>query len=112
LIPATFTFTRTESNSGDLIVYYTQSGTSVANQNHVTITSPATIPSGQWSTTVTVTPIEVDGNKTLTVTITANAAYTISTPSSATITIQDGTPPASNLGVKPDEPGKFFLRRR
>jgi len=111
-VSSTFIFTRAESNSGNLTVYYTQSGTSVEGVNHEGFADQVTIADGQWSETATVTPMSVTGNKTVIVTIDADSSYTISTPSSATITIVDGSLPAGGLGVKPDEPGKTSQRGR
>ena len=48
------------------------------------------IPSGSASALITVTPVNdtaVESNETVVVTLSANAAYTVGSPSSATVTI-------------------------
>src|SRR5439155_21015776 len=65
---------------------YQQPGTSV------------TIPAGAASATVTVTPIddaEAEGDETVVLTLTADAAYDVGSPNSATITIHDNDQPSS-----------------
>jgi hypothetical protein len=51
------------------------------------------IPAGSATATVTVTPIAdgvAEGAETVVMTLKAGAAYTVGTPSSATVTITDG----------------------
>jgi hypothetical protein len=51
------------------------------------------IPAGSATATVTVTPIAdgvTEGAETVVMTLKAGAAYTVGTPSSATVTITDG----------------------
>jgi hypothetical protein len=61
------------------------------------------ISAGQSSATITVTTIDdslVEGNETVIVTLSANAAYTVGTPASGTVTIADNdTPGGSVLSV-------------
>ena len=48
------------------------------------------IPAGSASALITVTPVNdtsVESNETVVVTLSANAAYTVGSPSSATVTI-------------------------
>src|SRR5204862_3956404 len=55
-----------------------------------------TIPAGSSTATLTVTPIDdstVEGNETVVLTLSANAAYTVGSPNSATITIADNDQP-------------------
>src|SRR5207248_2182257 len=69
---------------------YQQPGTSV------------TIPAGATSATVTVTPIddaEAEGDETVVLTLTADAAYDVGSPNSATITIHDNDQPSEKPTV-------------
>jgi hypothetical protein len=87
-----FTISRTGSTAASLNVYYTRSGTAVNGTDFNTITSPATIPAGSSSATVTITPKEdalVEGSETVILTLSSNASYTIGSPGSATVTISD-----------------------
>ena len=50
------------------------------------------IPDGQASATITLSPVDdtsVEGNETVVVTVSPNAAYTVGSPSNATVTITD-----------------------
>jgi fibronectin type 3 domain-containing protein len=73
-----------------------------------TITSPVTIPAGSTYVDIILTPINdstYEGNESAVMTLSANAAYQIGSPSSATITIQDDdlqpspTPPSPPANV-------------
>jgi len=77
-------------------VSWTSGGTAtLASGDRLSLPTNPVIPAGSASTTVLVTPI-ADGvtepAETVIVTLKANAAYTIGTPSSATVTITDGGP--------------------
>ncbi|MBI3855438.1 MAG: hypothetical protein HY293_07080, partial [Planctomycetes bacterium] len=88
----TFTITRTGSTSAALDVFFTVSGTASAPADYATLTSPVTLPAGQASVTLTVTPVNdaiAEGVETVIVTITATATYTIEAPGNATVTIDD-----------------------
>ena len=70
-------------------------GTAVNGSDYNTITSPITIPGGSSYVDITLTPINdsiYEGDETAVLTLSANAAYQIGSPSSATITIQDDDP--------------------
>mgnify|MGYP001085340912 CR=1 FL=1 len=94
----TFTVSR-DQTSGNLVVYYSVGGTAGAGDYQETLSGQVTILDGQPSTTITITPVddsEVEGNETVVLTLTADAAYTIGSPSSDTVTIADndgGGPP-------------------
>ena len=86
----TFRVSRTGSTSGALTVYYAVSGTATSGSDYNSLSGSVTIASGSSTGTITVTPINdtvVEGNETVIVTLSANAAYAIGTPSSATVTI-------------------------
>ena len=94
----TFTVSR-DQTSGNLVVYYSVGGTAEAGDYEETLSGQVTILDGQPSATITITPVddgEVEGNETVVLTLTADAAYTIGSPSSDTVTIADndgGGPP-------------------
>ncbi|MHC4717473.1 MAG: right-handed parallel beta-helix repeat-containing protein, partial [Planctomycetota bacterium] len=86
-----FAVTRDET-AGDLTVNYTISGTASAADYSETLSGSVVIPDGQPSQTITITPVDdsdVEGDETVTLTLTADAAYTVGSPSSDTVTIAD-----------------------
>ena len=96
----TFTVSRSGSTSAALIVNYTVGGTAAAGSDYQSLAGSMLIPTGQSSAAIVVTPIDDgvagEGDETVIVTLTANAAYTIGTPSNATVMIID-----NNLPVLP-----------
>lgn len=117
-----FTVSRTGSMAADLTVFYSVGGTATAGSDYTTLSGSVLILSGQSSATITVTPIDDsvigEGDETVVATLTANAAYTVGSPSSATVTITDNDlatvtidatdPNASEIG--PDS-GTFTVSR-
>jgi hypothetical protein len=92
LDPAVFTVSRTGDLEGDLVVHYTIGGTAVGASDYATLTGSVTILDGDPSATITVTPIgdDVDeGNETVILTLALDAAYTIGSADSDTVTIAD-----------------------
>jgi len=86
----TFTVSRTGSTSGALTVYYSVSGTATPGSDYNSLSGSVTIAAGSSTGTITVTPINdtvVEGNETVIVTLSANAAYSVGSPNSATVTI-------------------------
>ncbi|MGB7218395.1 MAG: immunoglobulin domain-containing protein, partial [Vicinamibacterales bacterium] len=121
--PGTFTITRAGSTAFDLLTSFTVAGTATAADFSMPSAFNATIPAGQASTTVTVTPIldalGAEGPETVVLTLVPGLfpEYTIGTPSAATVTIADSPqtvtvvatdPVASEIG--PD-PGTFTISR-
>jgi len=92
LDPGVFTITRAGDLTSALSVNYTLGGTATAGSDFNTLSASVTLPAAAASTTVIVTPIDdasVEGSETVTLTLAANVAYTLGSPSSATITIAD-----------------------
>jgi hypothetical protein len=86
----TFTVSRTGSTSGALTVYYSVSGTATSGSDYNSLSGSVTIASGSSTGTITVTPINdtvVESDETVIVTLSSNAAYTVGSPGSATVTI-------------------------
>ncbi|PYK99615.1 MAG: hypothetical protein DME19_08005 [Verrucomicrobia bacterium] len=106
----TFTLTRTGDTSSALTVNYTLGGTAVNGTDYQQLGTSVTVPAGASSATVTVTPIddsEPEGDETVVLTISGNAAYTVGSPGSATITIADNDQPASGepvITLTPSDP--------
>ena len=85
-----FTLTRTGVTTAALTVNYTVAGTATAGSDYAALTGTVVLPAGSATATMTVTPIDdllVEGDETVVVTLSANAAYTVGTPASATVTI-------------------------
>lgn len=90
-----------------LPVTYATSGTAVGGTNYTALPGNVTIPSGATSVLIDVTPLydgaPLDGDKSLTVTLEqpsaccccGSAAYTVGSPSAATLTIHDSDNPLS-----------------
>jgi len=85
-----FTVSRTGSTSGALTVYYAVSGTATNGSDYQSLPGSVTIAAGSTTATIIVTPINdtvVENDETVIVTLSANAAYNVGSPSSATVTI-------------------------
>ncbi len=73
-------------------MFYTIGGTATNGNDYTATGTLVSIPAGQTSATVTITPFAdnlSEGAETMTVTIEQNNAYTIGTPNTATVTIAD-----------------------
>ena len=93
----TFTFTRSGGDqTADLFVYFTIGGSASNSGDYQGISTFVTIPANMSSTTLTITPMVdnlTEGDETVELTLDTNAAYTIGSPSTDTVTITDpGTP--------------------
>lgn len=87
-----FTITRSGSTSAALTVNFSVSGTATAGTDYGALASPVTIPAGASSAVLTVTPLDdalVEGDETVVVTLANSVAYTVGSPSTATVTIAD-----------------------
>ncbi len=97
-VPGVFTITRTPEDIGNPVtVFYTITGTAIANTNYVAITNGSvTIAAGQTSTNILVTPIN-DGKpnpvNTVVMTLRGSGAYTLGFPLAATVFIADSATP-------------------
>jgi hypothetical protein len=91
-VPGTFTISRDRSTNIALSVVFTRSGTASNGIDYSNITSPATIPVGAFSTTLTVNPILdslAEGDETVVLTISSNASYILGTNTAAEVVIND-----------------------
>jgi hypothetical protein len=103
---AVFTVSRTGNTASSLTVNYTAGGTATNGVDYQTLTGSVVIAAGQSSAMITVTTIDdslVEGNETVIVTLSANAAYTVGSPASGTVTIVDNDfpPGLALLSVTP-----------
>jgi hypothetical protein len=99
----TFTISRSGDTSAALTVALGLGGTASNGTDYNAVSPSVTIPAGQASAAVVITPIDdqlVEGSETVVATIAANAAYTIGGASSATITIAD-----NDVAPPPPPPG-------
>jgi hypothetical protein len=97
-----FTISRTGATSVSLRVYFSTSGsTATARKDYEVLPRYLNIPAGQSSASLPVYVIDdtaVESSETVRVTISSDSAYTIGSPSSATVTIadDDDEPPVEN----------------
>src|SRR5207249_3349183 len=93
----TFTVSRTGSTTAALTVKYSLGGSAANGSDYATLSGSVNISAGSSSATVTVNPVDdsaVEGNETVVLTLSADAAYTIGSPNSATVTIADNDQPS------------------
>ncbi len=117
-----FTITRNPVSTTSLVVRYTVSGTAVNGSDYNRLNGTNTIPANAASSTITVTPRQnttAECTETVIATLAADAAYTVGTPSSATVTITDddlttvnlSTPDATASESPVTDTGRLSVRR-
>ncbi len=117
-----FTISRTGSTTNALTVNYAVSGSAASGTDYTALGTSVTIPAGSSSVTKTVTPTDdasVESNETVILTLSPNAAYTVGSPSSATVTIADNDAALPTVTVaatdanaaEPSNPGVFTITR-
>ena len=87
-----FVFTRTGSTTGAVTIPIVISGSATSGDDYAALTNVVTIPFGQSSTTLLVTPVNdvnIEGEEKVIVTLIAGETYRVAFPSAATVTIQD-----------------------
>jgi hypothetical protein len=92
LTTGAFTVSRTGPTTSPLTVSWSITGTAVKNVDRVPVPVAPTIPAGASSVVILVTPIDdtlVEGPETVIATLTAGTGYTVGSPSTATVTIED-----------------------
>ena len=96
-----FTVSRTGPTATALTVNYSLTGSTATNgTDYTAIATSVTIPVGQSSAVINVAPIQDalnEGTETVIVTLSTNAAYTVGSPSTATVFIADDDRPAVNI---------------
>lgn len=89
-----FRIKREGNNSQDLLVTYNITGTATNGVDYVRLDNRVVIPAGQNFVDVIVSPLadnQLESVETVILTITSTTAYTIGTPNTATVTIEDST---------------------
>jgi hypothetical protein len=112
LSPGQFTVTRTGAVTDPLTVLYTVGGTATAGADYQTLPGSVTLPAGQASAPIVVTPVDdatAEPDETVVVTLSTNAAYIVGSPASGAVTIvSDEIPPASEIIIDNGQPGTSF----
>ena len=100
---ATFTVTRNNISGTPLTVQVqVTGGTATSGSDYPTIAATVTIPADVASATFTLIPTDdatAELAETVIVNVTANAAYVVGSPSSATVTIYDNETPVVSIGA-------------
>ena len=89
-VAGVFTVTRSGDTSVPLTVQYTVAGTALAGADYVSLPGTVTIEAGSSTATVSVNPIDdivYESNESVILTLVANAAYTLASPSTGTVTV-------------------------
>ena len=100
-----FTLSLNKVNVGSpIIINYTISGTATSGSDYTALSGTVTIPNGQQSATVTVTPIddiEAEQSETVILTLSEGTGYNMGTPATATVNIfsEDVVIPGTNLAL-------------
>ncbi len=87
-----FTVTRAGNLIPSMVVNYTVSGTASNGVDYQALSGTVTIPAGETTANITVTPIDdalSEGNETVILTVASAATYNVGSPGAATIVIQD-----------------------
>lgn len=93
------TFTRVGDTSAPLTVDYTVGG-SASSGDYAALSGSVTIPGGQASVMLVITPVDdadFEAPETVVVTVAANAAYVVGVPSQAAVTIADNDLPVVTI---------------
>jgi hypothetical protein len=104
---ASFTIARTGTTAQPLTVHYSVSGTAIAGSDYPALAGQITIPGGQSSATIVVTPVNdtaVEGNETVVVIVSADPAYALGANASATVTIADDDTLTQTVTISASDP--------
>lgn len=116
-----FTLTRTDDTTSPLTVTLTRSGSAANGTDYTSINTAQTIPAGQSSLVINVTPAQDtsnEGSETIILTVVSGSGYVPGTPSSATVTLLDDDRSTVTLVANdtsasetPGNPGQFTITR-
>ncbi|MDX1995894.1 MAG: Calx-beta domain-containing protein, partial [bacterium] len=121
--PGQFTVTLSQANNtgSPLTINFTVTGTATSGTDYTALPLSVSIPNGETSATINVTPIDdtVDEpNETVIVTLTASPSVTLGATVEATVTIADNDEPTGPTvtiaandadAAEPDQPGQFTV---
>ena len=96
----TFTVSRDGVTTAPLTVNYAVGGTAINGVDYQLLSGSLTIPAGQASATIVVTPIDdslFEGDETVILTLISNGSYLLGTPNNATVTIIDNDKPVVSI---------------
>jgi hypothetical protein len=107
LVPGVFTFTRAGDTSADLVVNFSLGGTATGGVDYQSspaslIAPTVTIPAGQSSAVLTITPKAATyfvGSQNIVLALASSSAYALGNPGSANITLAGNTVPGAALRV-------------
>ena len=97
-----FTVFRTGSTSSSLTVYYNVGGTAVPGTDYQALSGSLSVPVGQPSQDIAVTPIDnntITFDKTVVASLILTNTYFVGSPSQATVTVQDSDAAANIVAV-------------
>lgn len=103
----TYRIARTGATTASLAVGVTLTGSALNGTDYQTIALTQTIPAGAAFADVVLTPLAdalVEPDETAVLTVAAGSGYVVGTPASATVTIAQAPPAATNLLVTPALP--------
>lgn len=116
-----FTLTRTGVTTNELIVTLSRTGSAVSGTDYTAIGTSQTIPAGQASLGIDVSPVQDtanEGNETVTLAVTGGGGYVVGTPGEAAVTIADDdrstvtiTASDPTASETPGDPGRFTVSR-
>ncbi len=92
----TFTFTSSFAPSSDLIVSYSIGGTALAGMDYIALPGTVTLPAGQTTANVMITPIDdlfKESNETVQLTLAQNGAYNCGTITAQAVSLYDNDTP-------------------
>jgi len=96
-VPGAFTITRTPEDIGNPVtIFYSLTGSAKTNVNYAALSGSVTIPAGQTSVNIPVTPIsdgQPDPTLTVNLTVKGSGGYSVGFPNSATVYIVDNSKP-------------------
>jgi hypothetical protein len=95
-----FTFSRTGSTAGALVVRYGVGGTATSGADYAALDGTVTILAGQASATVAIAPVndsEFEGSETVILTVQPDGGYSTGSPAAATVTIADNDRPTVTI---------------
>ena len=101
---ATITFTRSGSTTNELTLSLLLGGDAQNGVDVTTVSASLVIAAGQSAATLTITPLDdalVEGAETLAVTLAPSASYTVGTPATLGVIVNDNdnAAPVTNLGI-------------
>jgi len=102
----TFTVKRDGDLTGNLVVFYSVSGSATSGEDFTPFSGAVTIPADANSADIILSPLEdtlLEGDESVTLTLTTNLSYSIGTPGVATLLIRDNEKTTVTITASDDE---------